>query len=98
MYLPSFDSPFWAFGGGTLILLVGLAYGSWRAGWLSPRERARTDAATLEMQRRESAEPDHIGYPFDYQPRERPRRSAADFPAALLPIRWWSNSEIGENG
>jgi len=93
MYLPGFDSPFWAFGGGTLILLVGLAYGSWRAGWLSRRERARTDAATLEMQRSE-VEPDHNGWPFDYQPRERLRRSAADFPAALLPTHWWA----GENG
>ena len=37
MYLPGFDTSFWAFGGGTLILLVGLAYGSWRAG--SPRWR-----------------------------------------------------------
>jgi hypothetical protein len=50
------------------------------------------------MQRRESVEPDHIPYPFDYQPRERPRRSAADFPAALLPTHWWVKSEIGENG
>jgi hypothetical protein len=94
-----FDSPeFWGFGSGTLILLVGLAYGSWRAGWLSPRERARTDAATLAMQRSESVEPDHIPYPFDYRPRERPRHSAADFPAALFPTHWWAKSDIGENG
>jgi|ERR1041385_6058407 hypothetical protein len=94
-----FDVPeFWAFGIGTALLLLGLAYGGLRAGWLSPRERARTDSGTLEMQRRESVEPDHIPYPFDYQPRERPRRSAADFPAALLPTHWWVKSEIGENG
>jgi hypothetical protein len=43
----------WAFGVGTAILLVALGYGSWRAGWLSPRERARTDAATRKMQHRE---------------------------------------------
>lgn len=52
MYLPGFDSPeFWGFGAGTLVLLVALAYGAWRAGWLSRRERARIDAATLEAQR-----------------------------------------------
>jgi hypothetical protein len=34
----------------------------------------------------------------DYQPRERPRRSAADFPVALLPTHWWGKSDIGENG
>lgn len=43
----------WAFGVCTLILLAGLVYGATRAGWLTRRERARTDAATLEMQRRE---------------------------------------------
>jgi hypothetical protein len=76
-----FDVPeFWAFGIGTALLLLGLAYGGLRAGWLSPRERARTDSGTLEM------------------PRERPRRSAADVPAALLPTHWWVKSEIGENG
>jgi uncharacterized membrane protein len=26
---------------------------------------------------------------WDYQPRERPRHSAADFPVALLPTHWW---------
>jgi hypothetical protein len=98
MYLPGFDSPeFWGFGAGTLVLLVGLVYGAMRAGWLSRRERARVDAATLEMQRRE-VEPDHNPWPFDYQPRERPRHSAADFPVALLPIHWLSKSEIGKNG
>jgi hypothetical protein len=92
-----FDSPeFWGFGGGTLILLGGLAYGSCRAGWLSRRERARVDAATLEMQRRE-VEPEQQPHP-DYRPYERPRRSAADFPAALVPTHWWSKSDIGENG
>ena len=36
----------------------------------------------------------------DYQPlpRERPRRSAADFPAALFPTHWGGKSDIGENG
>jgi uncharacterized membrane protein len=36
----------------------------------------------------------------DYQPlpRERPRRSAADFPAALFPTHWAGKSDIGENG
>lgn len=43
----------WGFGVGTLVLLLGLAYGVWKAGRLSPREKARTDAATLDMQRRE---------------------------------------------
>jgi hypothetical protein len=47
------------------------------------------------MLRLESREPDHIPYPFNYQPRERPRRSAADFPAALLPVRWWAGEEPG---
>jgi cytidylate kinase len=44
----------WGFGITTLILLGGLAYGTVRAGRLSRREKARTDAATVEMQRRES--------------------------------------------
>jgi hypothetical protein len=93
-----FDLPeFWTFGVGTALLLLGLAYGGWRAGWLSQRERERVDAGTLETQRRE-VELDHNPWPFDYQPRERPRRSAADFPVALLPTHWWSKSEIGENG
>lgn len=43
----------WGFGVATLVLLFGMAYGVWKAGWLTPREKARTDAATLEMQRRE---------------------------------------------
>jgi hypothetical protein len=43
----------WGFGVTTLILLGGLIYGASRAGRLSRRERARTDAATVEMQRRE---------------------------------------------
>jgi uncharacterized membrane protein len=36
----------------------------------------------------------------DYQPlrRERPRRSAVDFPAALFPTHWAGKSDIGENG
>jgi hypothetical protein len=43
----------WGFGVATLIFLVGLAYATWKAGRLTPREKARTDAATREMQRRE---------------------------------------------
>ena len=31
-------------------------------------------------------------------PHGSPRRSAADFPAALLPSHWWGKSDIGENG
>jgi uncharacterized membrane protein len=34
----------------------------------------------------------------DYQPREHPRRSAVDFPVALLPTHWWVKSDIGQNG
>jgi hypothetical protein len=57
MYLPGFDSPeFWGFGIGIALLLLGLAYGGWRAGWLSRRERARIDAATLEAQRSQRRE------------------------------------------
>jgi hypothetical protein len=92
MYLPGFDSPFWAFGIGTALLLLGLAYGEWRAGRLLQRERARVDAATLETQRRE-VEPEHnprwVRYVLDYQSRVRPRNSAADFPVALVPASWW---------
>jgi hypothetical protein len=40
------------------------------------------------MQRRE-VEPEQQPHP-DYRPYERPRRSAADFPAALVPTHWWS--------
>jgi len=43
----------WGFGVATLIFLLALAYAVWKAGWLSPREKARTDAATVEMQRHE---------------------------------------------
>jgi len=43
----------WGFGVGAAVLLIALIYGAMRAGWLSPRERARTDAATIDMQRRE---------------------------------------------
>src|SRR5215467_10143422 len=32
----------------------------------------------------------------DYQPREHPHHSAADFPVALLPTHWWGKSDIGE--
>jgi uncharacterized membrane protein len=41
--------------------------------------------ATWHLYRR-TVEPDPNPHP-DYQPRERPRRSAADFPAALFPTR-----------
>src|ERR1700681_273732 len=41
--------------------------------------------ATWHLYRR-AVEPDPDPHP-DYQPRERPRRSAADFPAALFPTR-----------
>jgi hypothetical protein len=34
------------------ILLIALSYGGWRAGWFSRQERARTDGASLETQRR----------------------------------------------
>jgi hypothetical protein len=44
----------WGFGVATAILLIALAYGGWRAGWISRPERQRTDAATLEVQRREA--------------------------------------------
>jgi uncharacterized membrane protein len=52
--------------------------------------------ATWHLYRR-TVEPDRNPHP-DYQPRERPLRSAADFPAALLPTHWWGKSDIGENG
>ncbi len=41
------------FGIGGLILIIALIYGVLRAGWLSPPERQRTDAATREVQRQE---------------------------------------------
>jgi uncharacterized membrane protein len=41
--------------------------------------------ATWHLYRR-TVEPDPTPRP-DYQPRQRPRRSAADFPAALFPTR-----------
>ena len=52
--------------------------------------------ATWHLYRR-TVVPDRNPHP-DYQPRERPRRSAADFPSALLPTHWWGKSDIGENG
>jgi uncharacterized membrane protein len=54
--------------------------------------------ATWHLYRR-TVEPDHNAH-WDYQPLsgERPRRSAADFPVALLPTHWWDKSDIGENG
>jgi uncharacterized membrane protein len=52
--------------------------------------------ATWHLYRR-TVEPDRNPHP-DYQPRERPLRSAADFPVALLPTHWWGKSDVGENG
>ena len=52
--------------------------------------------ATWHLYRR-TVEPVSNPHP-DYQPRERPRRSAADFPVALLPTHWLDKSDIGENG
>jgi uncharacterized membrane protein len=54
--------------------------------------------ATWHLYRR-TVEPDRNLH-WDYQPlaHERPPRSAADFPAALLPTHWWGKSDIGENG
>jgi uncharacterized membrane protein len=54
--------------------------------------------ATWHLYRR-TVEPDRNPH-LDYQPlpHERPRRSAADFPVALLPTHWWGKSDIGENG
>ena len=54
--------------------------------------------ATWHLYRR-TVEPDRNPH-GDYQPvsGERPRRSAADFPVALLPTHWWGKSDIGENG
>jgi uncharacterized membrane protein len=54
--------------------------------------------ATWHLYRR-TVEPDHNPH-ADYQPLayERPRRSAADFPVAVLPAHWWDKSDIGENG
>jgi len=56
MYLPGFDPEVWGFGGATLVLLMGLIYGAWRAGWLSRRERERIDDATLQAQYREETD------------------------------------------
>ena len=54
--------------------------------------------ATWHLYRR-TVEPDSHAHP-DYQPLayEYPRRSAADFPAALFPTHRWGKSDIGENG
>jgi uncharacterized membrane protein len=54
--------------------------------------------ATWHLYRR-TVEPNRNQH-WEYQPlsRERPRRSAADFPAALLPTHWFGKSDIGENG
>lgn len=41
------------FGIGGLILITALIFAVLRAGWLSPPERQRTDAATREVQRQE---------------------------------------------
>ena len=54
--------------------------------------------ATWHLYRR-TVEPDRNQH-WEYQPlsHERPRRSATDFPAALLPTHWFGKSDIGENG
>ena len=54
--------------------------------------------ATWHLYRR-TVEPDRNAH-WDYQPLsgERPHRSAADFPVALLPTHWWDKSDFGENG
>ena len=54
--------------------------------------------ATWHLYRR-TVEPDRNAH-WDYQPLsgERPPRSAADFPVALLPTHWWGKSDVGENG
>ncbi len=41
------------FGIGGLILIIALIFAVLRAGWLSPPERQRADAATREVQRQE---------------------------------------------
>jgi hypothetical protein len=46
------------YGIGALILVVALAFAVVRAGWLSPPERRRTDAATRDMQRQEEVRQD----------------------------------------
>jgi uncharacterized membrane protein len=48
--------------------------------------------ATWHLYRR-TVEPGGNPHP-DYQPREHPRRSAADFPVALLPTHWWGKSDV----
>jgi hypothetical protein len=52
--------------------------------------------ATWHLYRR-TVIPDGNAHP-DYQSREHPRHTAADFPVALLPTDWWGKSDIGENG
>jgi uncharacterized membrane protein len=48
--------------------------------------------ATWHLYRR-TVEPGGNPHP-DYQPREHPRHSAADFPVALLPTHWWGKSDV----
>jgi hypothetical protein len=43
------------FGIGAVVLILGLAYAAIRAGRLTRRERQRTDAATVAVQRSEEA-------------------------------------------
>jgi uncharacterized membrane protein len=54
--------------------------------------------ATWHLYRR-TVEPDPHSHP-DYQPLayKHLRRSAADFPVAVIPTHWWGKSDIGENG
>ena len=67
------DVPEWSFGIGTALLLLGLGYGGWRAGWLSRRERERLDTATVAAQAQE-------------QPQEKSRQGGqrAGWPQGVL--------------
>jgi hypothetical protein len=44
------------FGIGGVALFIALIFAAVRAGWLTPRERRRTDAATAAMQKSEEAQ------------------------------------------
>ena len=48
----------------TVILLLALAYGVHRAGWLSPRERAKLDANTRWVQEREDPRRSSVSMPL----------------------------------
>lgn len=51
--------------------------------------------ATWHLYRR-TVEPDHYPHGGYQPPPERPRRSAADFPVALLPTHWLDKPHVGE--